>query len=409
MLGSYWLFIAGSLLLLSILLHQIPLLLLSLLFFLAVGAGKLWNRYCLSRVEYRRKLSADHVFFGEEVQLEVDIANRKALPLPWIHVEDEMPAQVTFLKGRTTESHKANRVVLNNLLSVSWYHRVKRRYPIRCEHRGYFAFGPARIRSGDLFGFFNKEMDTEPVEYLTVYPRIVPLEKLGIPSRQPLGDIRTRRHIFQDPILTLGIREYQAGDSLKRIHWKSTARLQKLQTKIFEPTTTIDMGVFVDVRTVKPPYWGSIRELLEMVIMVAASVANHALKEGYPVGLYVNQNRWFSSEPVRIPPSQNPDQLRFILEALAKLHTSETWPIAEMVAREAPNLAWGSTVVVISAMPSPALASTLLNLKRAGRSVALVRVGKGGDLLERNGIPVYNVPADTAWRQLDSVALGGKP
>jgi len=51
-----------------------------------------------------------------------------------------------------------------------------------------------------------------------VYPKIVPLEKLGIPSRQPLGEIRTRNHLFHDPVLTMGIREYQFGDSMKSIH-----------------------------------------------------------------------------------------------------------------------------------------------------------------------------------------------
>lgn len=222
MLGGYWLFITFLLFIASLVFHQVPLLLISLLFLLSGGVARLWNRYCLSRVEYRRKLSASRVFFGEEVQLEVEVTNRKPLPLPWIQIDDEVPEEVTLLKGRTSLSSKITRLFLNNLLTLGWYHKVKRRYPMRCLQRGYFAFGPARLRSGDLFGFFRQEMEIPQVDYLMVYPRIVPLEKLGLPSKQPLGEILTKSYIFQDPTLTLGVREYNAGDSLNRIHWKST-------------------------------------------------------------------------------------------------------------------------------------------------------------------------------------------
>lgn len=408
MIGGYWLIIATLLFIVSLILHQVPLLLVSLLFFLAGGVARLWDRYCLSRVEYRRRLSANRTFFGEEVQLEVEIANRKPLPLPWIQIDDEIPAEVTLLKGNTSSSHKVNRVLLRNLLSLSWYHRVKRRYPMQCLQRGYFAFGPARIRSGDLFGFFSREKEVEPVDYLMVYPKIVPLERLGIPSKQPLGDIRTRSHIFQDPILTLGVRDYHFGDSLKQIHWKTTARLGRLQTKVFEPTTTVDMGVFLDVRTVKPPLWGTVPELLELAIVAAASIAKHALAEGYRVGLYVNQNRWFSNELVRIPPSQHTDQLRQILEVLAQLHSSETMPIARLIANESSNLPWGSTMVVISAMPTDALLSTLVEMKRVGRRIALILVGGQEPLIGKDGLTTYHIRDDVLWRELETLKMEAK-
>ena len=156
MLGDYSLFIALVIFIASLVFHQVPLLLVSLLFFLTGVAARLWNRYCLTRVEYRRRLSANRVFFGEEVQLDVEVANRKPLPLPWIQIDDEIPQEVTLLKGKTSSSHKPTRVLLGSLLSLGWYHKVTRHYSMRCLQRGYFTFGPVRIRSGDLFGFFKR-------------------------------------------------------------------------------------------------------------------------------------------------------------------------------------------------------------------------------------------------------------
>ncbi|MDD5287827.1 MAG: DUF58 domain-containing protein [Dehalococcoidales bacterium] len=407
MLGAFWLFTTILLVVLSLILRQVPLFLVAVLVFIAGGVARLWDRYSLNRVEYHRRLSSNHVFFGEEVQLEIEISNRKPLPLPWLQVEDEIPKETIALKGKISPSYSTTHNLLSNLFSVSWYHKIKRRYPLHCLHRGYFSFGPARISSGDIFGFFTRQKEIESLDYLMVYPKIVPLEKLVIPSKQPLGSIRTRNHIFQDPILTSGVREYNFGDSLKRIHWKSTARSGQLQTKIFEPTTTIDMGIFLDVRTVKPPFWGVVSELLELAIVTSASVANYALAEGYRVGLYVNQNKPDSANLIRIPPSQHTEQLKHILEALAPIQPIEAIPMGRMVVNESRNLPWGSTLVVITAMPTEALLSALFQMKRVGRKVALIVIG-GKEPISSNGLTTYQVPADVMWDKIETVKLVAK-
>jgi uncharacterized protein (DUF58 family) len=404
-LGNFWLLITIVLFLLSLVLHQVPLLLVSLLFLLVAGVSRLWSRYCLSRVEYRRHLSATRVFFGEKVELETEIANRKPLPLPWLEINDEIPEQIPVLKGKTAISYKQNRLVLTHLLPINWYHKVTRRYTIQCSHRGYFSFGPVSLSSGDIFGFFRRRMEKPDVDYLMVYPKIVPVEELGIPSKQLFGEIRTRSHIFQDPILTSGVRDYSFGDSFRRIHWKSSARLNRLQTKVYEPTTTVDLSLFLDVRTVKPPLWGSVPELLELSIMTAVSVANAALAEGFRVGLYVNQSQWFSKEPIRIPPSQHPDQLLHILEALAQVHELEATPVARLIYDESRAIPWGSTIVVVSAAPTENLLDALLAIKRAGRGVALIMVGDYGSAMNISGLPVFNVPEELLWRELEKINI----
>lgn len=404
MRGSYLPLISGVLFFIGVILSQIPLLLIAFLLMLVWGTTRLWERYALTRIEYSRRLSSKRAFFGDELLLELEVANRKPLPLPWVEIDDEMPEEITFLKGKTTQSHKVARVHLTSLLSLGWYHRVKRLYPIRCDQRGYFTFGPTRICSGDLFGFSRQEIEFKDIDQLIVYPRIVPLEQRGIPSKQPLGGIRTRRHIFQDPILTMGVRDYHFGDSLKRIHWKTTARLGKLQTKVFEPTTSVDVGIFLDVRTVQPPSWGLVTQSLEMVVMAAASITNHAMSAGYRVGLYANQRRQPIGELVRIPPSQHADQMVHILEVLAQIHSSESMPIARFVSLESRNLPWGSTLVLITAVPTEALLTTLLRIRRVGRQVALVIIG-GSTIPHLRGLPVYCIPDDVSWREVETLNL----
>ncbi len=408
MLGGAWILITVVLLITAVALRQAPLLLLAALFFLASGAARLWARYSLERLTYTRHLSATRAFFGETVTLEVRLANPKILPLPWVHVLDEMPQDLGFPDGRTFRSHKPKRAVLFNFVSLTWYHQVTRRYPVKCAHRGYFALGPAVVSSGDLFGFFHREREETKEDYLLVYPRVVPLERLGIPSRDPFGDMRVRQHLFEDPVRALTTRDYVFGDPLKRVHWKATARLNRLQTRVFEPTTTVDLAVFLDVRTAPPPYWGVSEQLLETAVITAASVASRCVELGYRVGMYANELYRLTDRTIGMPPSDHPEQLQRVLEALSQV---QGWPfvsLEEMMDKEGRRLPWAATLVAITAAPTEGLLASLTRYRRAGRRVVLVVVGRDGSAPPLPGITVYHVPGDVYWREIESLGLSDR-
>lgn len=405
MLGGAWLFITFGLLLVSIILRQTPLLLIALLFFLTSGVARLWAHYALQRVDYGRRLSTSRVFFGETMVLETRIANRKILPLPWVQVQDEVPEELTLLRGKRVPSSKESRAVLSMFLSVGWYHQVVRRYPVQCLRRGYFTFGPATLRSGDLLGFFHKETSQEKLDHLLVYPRIVPLEDLGIPSRDPFGDLRVRSHLFEDPVRVVSTRDYSYGDPLKRIHWKATARLRRLQSRVFEPTTTVDLALFLDVRTVEPPLYGRVHQLLETGIIAAASIGSHAIAKGYRIGLYVNEPYRYTGRIMKLPPSDHPDQLRRVLEALAQVQGVPLFALEQLLNNEARSLPWDTTLVVVTAVANEPLLAAVNRFRRAGRRVALILVGGDATRFSLEGLPVYHVSDQVYWREMESLRL----
>ena len=110
-----------------------------------------------------------------------------------------------------------------------------------------------------------------------------------------------------------------------------------------------------------------------------------------------------------VPPSQHPDQLLRILEALAQLHQVETVPVVTYLRQEAAGLPWGSTLVVISAQPDEKLLAALLDLKRVGRSVAFIVVGGQSTGLETGNIPVFYVSDDVAWELVKQIGLQDTP
>ncbi len=406
MLSGAWISVTLALVLIGVLTQQTLILLAALLFFFTSGVARLWTRYALDRMEYKRSFSVNRAFFGETINLELGIANLKILPVPWLHIRDEVPEELTFLKGVTTPTHKPSRLTLPNFLSLGWYHRITRRYPIQCLRRGYFSFGPATIRSGDLFGFFNKQLTEEKIDRLLVYPRIVPLESLDIPSRNPFGDMKVRQHLFQDPVRVATIREYQPGDPLKHIHWKASARLRRLQSRVFEPTTAVDLSIFLDQTTGDDSFFGApVQQELETAVLVAASVASYAVNNGYRVGLYANELYANTRRLMKLSPSDHPDQLTLVLEALAQVRGLPFGGLDEMLDREARSLPWDSTMVVISASPQRSSMATLHRYRRAGRRVALILIGERAGRIQPKGIPVYHVSDQVYWREVESLRL----
>ncbi|HET8853014.1 MAG TPA: hypothetical protein VFN02_10850, partial [Ktedonobacteraceae bacterium] len=135
--------------------HQPLLLIIGLLILIVTGTTDIWARYCLQALDYKREFSERRVLFGEEVTLSLSVENAKLLPLPWLETEDSVPSSLTYPGQRMRVSIRSNSVVFENLFSTLPYQRVTRRYAIRCTARGVHTFGPAVLRSGDVFGFLN--------------------------------------------------------------------------------------------------------------------------------------------------------------------------------------------------------------------------------------------------------------
>ena len=241
-----------------------------------------------------------------------------------------------------------------------------------------------------------------------VYPRIVPLERLGIPYKELFGDIRIRRHLYEDPLRVVTTRDYAPGDPLKRIHWKTSARVRRLQTKVFDPTTSTDVAIFLDTRTVSPPYWGFVEQLFELGITTAAAIASYAQEQDIKVGLYANYGSYADNRLVQIPPSSHPDQLVRILESLAYAHPQEVVPISRLVQTLGRSLPWGTTLMVITAAPDASLLASLTQHRRAGRRVAVVVPGghRRGQIAP--GIPTFSVADTIPWKDLESVSIEGE-
>jgi uncharacterized protein (DUF58 family) len=404
MRGAWWWLIA-ALLLVSVALQLSLLFLMTMLLALVGGASQLWSRYCLSEVSYVRRFGATRLFFGDETTLDVEITNAKPLPLPWLRADDEIPGSLAITGGHLTSSHRPQRQQLVNLLSLRWYERVTRHYHLRGSTRGAWTYGPVTVSAEDIFGFTVRTKSFEQTQTVLVYPKLVPVTTLGLPAQHPFGDYRTSHRVLEDPIRQMGAREYAPGDNYRYIHWKATARRATLQTKIFEPSASRPLAIFLNVNTFEHIWQGIDRPLQELAITAAASIARYGWENSYAVGLYANTVANPGAERIRIRPGTHPDQLSWVLDACASLVDFGRWPIEMVMQAEAEHLGYGTTVVVVTSLLLDSLKSTMMELRRREHAVVLILLGEARCEDAPPGVVCYHIGGRETWDALESIKL----
>jgi uncharacterized protein (DUF58 family) len=363
-----------------------------------------WNRQSLSGVGYERTLSERRAFPGETVKLTLRVTNQKLLPLGWLSVDDQWSTALPMEDGVLFASPSGQTGLFRSAFSIRWFERISRHYRIRCTRRGFYPFGPARLSSGDIWGLFRQSQTREHLDWLIVYPQVLPLGALGFPPKEPLGETKAAWRIFEDPTRAVGIRDHRPEDGFRRIHWKASARRQELQVKVYEPTASYNLIVFLNVATFARHWEGVKPLLLEQTIAVAASIASHGVEQRYLVGLMANGSIPHSDQSIKVLPSRRPDQLARVLEALAAVTSFTTSTIESLLLAESPRLPWGATLVIVTAIVTEDLLAALVRLHDVGRRLVLVSLEDDtphpqleGEALRPYSLPseilVYHLPA----------------
>ena len=352
---------------------------------LVTGVSWIWNKVSLEELTYERHLSQDRMSIGDEVTLSITLTNNKPVPLGRVSLEDELAKELELTIVSTGEKATSSDNALRHSTSIAWYERIRWGYRITCNRRGLYPFGPVRITSGDLFGFFKSVKSETSRDYLMVYPKVLPLSEMGLPASRPLGEVTGGLRIFQDPSRPMGIRDYQHGDPMKTVDWKSTAKMQRLQVRTFEPSSTFTVMLCMAVDTSERVWEGYSPVHLERVITATASLAGYAAERNYTVGLFSNGMPVLAhrsagppilaQRPMRIPASRSPEQHTAILEALATVRPLAMSSMDTQLGEYARQLPIGATIVVLAAFISSRLVEVIGDLKGRGHKMVVVYVG----------------------------------
>jgi uncharacterized protein (DUF58 family) len=273
-------------------------------------------------------------------------------------------------------------------------------YQLRCRGRGYFQIGPLVLETGDLLGLHRRyRVVTEP-HFLLVYPEVMPLEGWDISSRRPIGEVRMSYRLYEDPTRIAGVRPYQSGDPLNRIHWRASARAGNLHSKIYEPSTVVGATLLLDFHTASyERRYEPARS--ELAVTAAASLANAVYEMNQQIGLVTNgrdaadrirQEGWDADlrtrvaaqraasmiatsdrlEPVMVPTRRGAEQLMRIRETLARVELTDGLTLSQLIEETAGRMPRDATILAVLSSVSDEAAIALGNVRRQGFAVTAI-------------------------------------
>ncbi|MFH1910724.1 MAG: DUF58 domain-containing protein [Pseudomonadota bacterium] len=325
------LLLVGVVLFIALLNNQTSLTVFCMLVFAMIAGARGWSRLSLAGIRCRLKADKKKLFPGEEVLLTARIENNKFLPI-WLQVAPVIDGRLRVDTGDMPSVRDSG---------LLWYQQVSFDWRLTASRRGVHRVGPLQLAVGDPMGFCPLKKQTADFHDIVVYPRLVPLNPVLLPRRDFFG-VPGARSPIEDPVYIHGTRDYQYRRPARFIHWKASARYNRLQEKVCEPAEQKKVLLLVCTDRFAEDETG---EAFERGLEVAASLALEFARLRYAVGLATN-GQLTGGGRAMLPVTRNRNQLPEILETMARLEAMPRENLVDMLQRGL-TLPWGVTGVCL--------------------------------------------------------------
>lgn len=345
--------------------------------------------FALARVSYTRDFNKSSCYAGDTVEIVEVITNAKPLPVIWLRMESTIDASLQFHgvtgidihQGEKSQHHKS-------FFTLFPYRRIRRRHQVRCVKRGLYRMESVVMTAGDLLGIRTHSRKINLQANLVVYPAIIPMEEVPLPSHNWQGDLSVRRWIVDDPFIISGVRDYRDGDGMNQISWKATARTGRLQVYQRDYTADQRLVVLLNIE-VTESMWDTVTDeaLIEKGITYAATIISNAISQGMTAGFGHNAHSLERTEATfRIPSHGGNEHLLTILEAMSRMQMKRKIAFHSMLDEELTEGSEKNDYMIITAHLTPIITDHIHRLRAMGHSVQVLSLEK--DTLARREIAI---------------------
>ncbi|MGI8652561.1 MAG: DUF58 domain-containing protein [Geodermatophilaceae bacterium] len=160
-------------------------------------------------------------------------------------------------------------------------------YQVQSALRGRFAIGPLRLKLTDPFGLVERSRGFAATDVLTIVPVVHPLPGVGLGGAYSTGGESSSRSVSIQGEDDAATREFRSGDDLRKVHWRSTARVGKLMVRREEQPWQTRSALLLDTRSTAHRGEG-MSGSFEWSVSAAASVGDHLSRLGYSLRLFTD-------------------------------------------------------------------------------------------------------------------------
>jgi uncharacterized protein (DUF58 family) len=289
--------------------------------------GWLWARGLARSLRLVREMRYGWAQVGDQLEERFTLLNNAPFPAIWVEVEDHstlpgyQASQATAIGGESSSTFLTSGL---------------------CSRRGLYLLGSTTLHTSDPLGIYSVTIDDPASQALLVLPPVVPLPQIDVTPGGYMGDGRPRLRTLEESVRASGVREYQPGDPLRRVHWPTSAKHNKLFTRQLEGNPAGDWWVLLDLdrRVQIGSEWDATEE---HGVILAASLIDRGLRNKQAVGLAINGEaaRW-------LPPRENERQRWDLLHALALANLGDL-SLKDFLARGGKTFGKNASLVIITA------------------------------------------------------------
>ena len=193
-----------------------------------------------SDLEITRNISAQNVYKGDDILVEVTVTNNSYRRTQLLELFDNVPHEMKMRRG-------INQMRMNLGPGQS----ATMRYTVRCPLRGHYTVGPVSVRHRNAFNLFVNESKVDDRTDITVFPQVREVEEALLRSNVP--KMYTGATTLKTPgqgMEFYSLREYLPGDAFRMINWKAFARTGELMVNEKTRDAVTDVFIILDIRDV---------------------------------------------------------------------------------------------------------------------------------------------------------------
>lgn len=313
--------------------------------------------YPMSKMTVERTIRTPHVQNGEKLIVSLSIKRKDRFPLLYTVVSEQWAEpEIVVLAGEK----------LKRLFVFGFRQEVEWEYEIEKIPRGEHILQGVKVEISDFFGWLRKTKFIEVENMILVYPKMTGIHYVPFNTQYDQGTMASPLNIVKDTTMATGVRNYQSGDRVTWIHWKSFARTQTLMTKEFEDRRSQELFIIMDGRESK---------MFEELVELTASILKEASSHQADLALMTT-----GPKPSLFPFIQSEEQLHMALVHLAKIKPANEASLADF----GTTFQHGGSIVLITGNPDgPFIQSVLLSVDNVESIICMVVVKRDDPALQR--------------------------
>jgi len=282
------------------------------------------------RFKYVQEIDKNIILKGDKITIKFMVANEDYLLYPYI--------KVAFACVESTLTKELETVEFS-LLPLK---RKDFSFECDCSYRGTFEIGVKYIEFEDFLGIFKLVYKNKKPNKITVYPEIIPIEQFKLNTDYMSESQSMLSSRYDDLSTIVGFNAYSYGDSLKKIHWKLTAKTGELVVKKYQSTSETSTIIVLDLETNPYSYEQNI-VIEDRVIESALAVIHYCLNKWIPIKLL-----YYDNGEIKITDAKNALSFDDIYASLASIGFNQEMPVSDILEAYLSDSVFKTNIILVT-------------------------------------------------------------